>query len=492
VNNYQYHTVPYDHQRKLCEISGEKKSYGFLMEMGTGKSKPIVDTSAHLFLTNKINGVLIVAPKGVHAKWLREDYPLSMPPAIRWIGAVWRSGDTKSETKCKQLIASTDQALKIMTVNVDVFSMSKSKGTQTVTKFLQTHNVLMVIDESTRIKNPASARTKNILKLGDLAKYRRILSGLPTPNSPFDLYSQITFLDKNIFGQSFFAFKHTYAEILPDTDPFVRKIMAKAGARFAPVIVATDPITKKPKYKNLDKLKELIAPLVFRITKKECLDLPDKIYETVEYDLEPKQRTVYDEMRTKARTQLSSGNVTVQHKMLLLMRLQQILSGYLPLDDGGITQLYDNPEDNPRLIALKDILEDIETQVIIWCRFKEEVKQIEKLLEGNCVTYYGETKDREKSEQLFKDGVVQYFIGTPGTGGIGLNLTNADTVIYYSNDFDLEHRAQSEDRTHRIGQKHSVVYIDLQAANSVDQYITMKLRNKEALATEVTDFREVL
>ena len=490
MQDYQYKLKPYQHQKTGCELSCDQSAFALTMEMGTGKSKVIVDTSAYLFQEKKIQGVVIIAPKGIHSKWIATDYPLSMSEETPWTGAVWRSGDLKSERACDKL-CDVVFGLRVLAVNVDVFSNPKSKGMAVVKKFMTKYRCMMVIDESTRIKTPDSARTKNIMRIGDMAAYKRILSGLPVTNSPFDIYAQYTFLDKNIFGQSFFAFKHTFAEILPATDQLVRQIMAKSGSRFAPCLVAKDD-QGRPKYKNLDKLKELIAHLTYRVTKKECLDLPDKIYQTVEYDLEPAQQKLYTEMKTKARAQLLDGNVTVQHKMLLLMRLQQILSGYLPLDDGGEQQLFSMPEDNPRMKALLDVLEDIDSSVVIWCRFQREVEQIERLLAGRCVTYYGLTKNREESELLFCTGQVQYLVGTPATGGIGLNFTHSDTVIYYSNDFDLEHRLQSEDRNHRIGQKNKVVYIEIHGRNTIDQYITKKLRNKEIIAHEITDLAKEL
>jgi SNF2 family DNA or RNA helicase len=478
---FHFYTKPYEHQKKALELSADKEQYALLMEMGTGKSKVIVDNAVYLFQKGRINSVLIVAPKGVHSKWVHHDFPLSVDPSIEWKGGIWRSGDVKSISSCERLFDRGEQ-LRVLSVNIDIFSSPKSPGVTLVKKFLLATDCLMVIDESTRIKNPTASRTKTLLKLSDMAKYKRILTGTPITNNVFDLYSQFLFLDPSVFGQSFISFKHTYAEILDQHDPLMRKIMSR-GARFAPIIVAKDS-NGRPKFKNLDKLQALISPHSFRVTKEECLDLPPKIYETIEYDLEPNQQRIYSELKEKARVELLDETVTVSHKMILLMRLQQVIGGYLPNDDKITRPLFADPEDNPRIKALKEILEDIDHQVIIWCRFQEEIRQLEKIFAGTCVTYYGETKNREHALELFTTGQVQYFIGNAATGGVGLNLTNANTVIYYSNDFSLENRLQSEDRAHRIGQHKSVVYFDIQANNTIDKYIIEVLRSKKNLSED--------
>ena len=266
---YQFHVEPYEHQRKAFELSCELDNYALLMEMGTGKSKVIVDTACYLYSKGRINSVIIVAPKGVHSKWISHDIPMNIPPSIEYDSAVWRSGDVKSKTNCENLFR-VGNHLRVLAVNIDVFSMPKSEPVSLVKRLLNATDCMLVIDESSRIKNPTAARTKTIIKLGDMAKYKRILSGTPITNSVFDIYSQFLFLDSDIFGQSFITFKHTYAEILDANDPLMRTILAR-GARFVPTIVAKDEFGK-PRYRNLDKLQSIIKPHSFRVRKDECLD----------------------------------------------------------------------------------------------------------------------------------------------------------------------------------------------------------------------------
>jgi SNF2 family DNA or RNA helicase len=258
-------------------------------------------------------------------------------------------------------------------------------------------------------------------------------------------------------------------------------IMRK-GARFAPVLVDKDA-DGKPKWKNLDKLKEVMKPYVAIRLKKDHSDLPDKIYQSIYYELEARQRKIYDELKLKAKVALEDDTVTVLHKMTLIMRLQQVLSGYLPGDTTeGLTYLFKDTKDNPRIEALMTLLETTSGQVVIWCRFVDDIKQIAQVLGEECVTYYGETKNREEKIELFKTGKVRYLVANTSVGGIGLNLTNSATAIYYSKDFSYRTHAQSEDRQHRIGQTEIVTCIDIIADNTVDEYITKILRDKKDIS----------
>jgi SNF2 family DNA or RNA helicase len=210
------------------------------------------------------------------------------------------------------------------------------------------------------------------------------------------------------------------------------------------------------------------------------------VYQSIYYDLERRQRRLYDELKLKAKIALEDDTVTVLHKMTLIMRLQQVLSGYLPGDTtDDLIPLFNNPKDNPRIEALMTLLETVSGQVIIWCRFVDEIKQIAKLLGDECITYFGETTNREERIELFKTGKVRYMVANTAVGGAGLNLSNSATAVYYSNDFSYRNRAQSEDRQHRIGQTETVTCIDIVADNTVDEHITKILRDKKDISAEM-------
>lgn len=486
---YIFKSKPYKHQEKVFHVSRDRECYGLLFEMGTGKSKPIVDNAAYLFSCGRIDSVLLIAPNGVHSKWLKEDFPLSFPDHIEYRGAVWEAGNKKAEQSCEDLFK-TGAFLRVLCMNVEAF-ISK-RGVELAKRFLLATECMMVVDESSRIKNPDAKRTEAICKLGEKAKYRRILSGTYISNSPFDLYGQFMFLDPSILGQSFYSFKAQYAEILDKTDPLVTGLMRKNNLRFAPQIVAKDKVTGQAKYRNLDKLKQLIAPHCMRVEKKDCLDLPEKIYQNRYFKLPPAHRKLYEQLRDKAKLELQTGDkVTVMHKLTLLLRLQQLTSGFVPNDEGDLIHLYDDPKENPRFATLLELLDDLEGSTIIWCRFVEEIEIVKRLLgEENCYVYYGATStaDREEAKVGFQEKRRKYFLGNVQTGGIGLNLTAAQNVVYFSNTFSYEDRKQSEDRAHRIGQKDDVNYFDLLAEDTCDNMIVRALKTKANIADYMNDF----
>lgn len=489
---YIFKTKPFAHQLEAFNISKDREAYALLFEMGAGKSKPTVDTAAYLYSCGRINSVLLVAPNGVHSKWLREDFPLSIPDHIEYHGAVWEAGNKKAERACEDLFKPGPH-LRVLCMNVEAFSTKR--GAEFAKSFLLATDCMMVVDESSRIKNPSAKRTETICKLGDKAKYRRILSGTAVTNSPFDLYGQFMFLDTSILGQSYYAFKAEYAEMLPKDSPLVQGIMRKNNLRFAPQMEAKDE-TGKVKYKNLEKLKALIAPHSMRVEKKDVLDLPEKLYQTRYFKLPASHMKAYVQLRDKLKLDFGGGEkTTIMHKLTLLLRLQQLTSGYLPTDSGAMARLYPDPKDNPRVELLLDTLEDLNGQTIIWCRFIEEIELIGKLLGNDAVLYYGAVSNdmRKEAVDMFQAGTKKYFVGNAATGGIGLNLTAAQNVIYYSNTFSYEDRKQSEDRAHRIGQRNDVNYFDFVAEETVDSIIIRALRNKGDVADFMMDFeKEIL
>jgi SNF2 family DNA or RNA helicase len=473
-------------QQEAFDLSKDLSSFALLMKMRTGKSKVALDTGCYLYSKGRINAVVILAPKGVHTKWVLNDCPADIPDFMYYKAAVWRSGDKKSIAQCEDLF-DRGEHLRILSMNIEALSRDNSDAEKLLTRFLNCNDTLLIVDESHTIKNPDSKRTKRVLKLGNKAKYKRILTGTPVANSVFDLYSQFSFLDQDIFGQSYFAYKHQYAEILPDNHPTIMAIKAR-GARFTPAVVAKDR-NGKPIYKNLDKLKQIIAPHSFTCRLEDCTDLPPTIYEQIYYQLEPKQRKLYEELKTKARIELENDSVTVLHKMTMLLRLQQILSGFLPSDNGEkMISLFEKPEDNPRVQALLTMLESLEEegeQAIIWCRFVSEIKMLEQLLGDKCFTLYGETKNREDIKDRFMAGERPYIVANVAVGGTGLDYSGIYNMVYFSNDFNFGSRDQSEARPLHVGQTRSLLIVDLEAEDTIDQQIVTAMKNKRDVSVEM-------
>jgi SNF2 family DNA or RNA helicase len=358
--------------------------------------------------------------------------------------------------------------LHILIMNVE--ALSTDKGKDFATSFLIAHNAIVALDESTTIKNPKAQRTRNILSLRKLSKYRRIMTGSPVTRNPLDLFTQCYFLDPyHLDHESYFSFRMRYA-IMRTAHIAGRKIQLVSG------------------FKNLGELSEKLQPFSYRVLKEDCLDLPDKIYMKREIVLSLDQKRIYKEMREKALAHLNGKKITTANALTQLMRLQQITCGHFTADDGTIQDIKNN-----RIEELMDVLDEVEGKAIIWAHYQYDVQTICKRIEkrygpGSVVHYYGKTlpEERDKALKNFKTKPnCRFFVGTPHTGGYGLTLISANTVIYYSNGYDLEKRMQSEDRAHRIGQKSSVTYVDIIAEETVDTKIVKSLRKKINIASEV-------
>ena len=466
---YKFKTKPYAHQLKALEMSWNKEVFAYFMEMGTGKSKVLLDNVAMLFDKGKINSVLIVAPKGVYKNWYDSEIPEHLPKHIDRNVVLWKALITKEQkSKLDSLFEQDFTKLQIFVMNVE--ALSTKKGLDFARQFLNVKKALFAVDESTTIKNPGAKRTKNILGLSKMGKYRRILTGSPVTKSPLDLYTQCHFLDPYLLDYtSYYAFRNRYAEMRT----------ANFSGRSVQVVTG---------YKNLAELSETLKPFSYRVLKDNCLDLPPKTYMKRVIQLTPEQKRVYQQMKATALATLNGKMVTTMNVITQLMRLQQITCGHFKADDDSIQNIKNN-----RITELMDVLEEVEGKAIIWAHWRHDintiVESIEEQYPGSVVTYYGDTstEDRQKAIKKIQDpeSKVRFLVGTPQTGGYGITLTGASTMIYYSNGYDLEKRQQSEARIDRIGQKKPMTYIDIIAEDTVDDKIVKSLRKKVNIATEI-------
>ena len=465
---YKFKTKPYEHQLKALEMSWNKETFAYFMEMGTGKTKVLIDNMAMLYDKGKIDGALIIAPKGVIGTWHNQELPAHLPTHIENVTVLWQANITKSQSRKLGNLFKTGEELHILIMNIEAFSTQK--GVNFAGKFMLSHKTLMVIDESTTIKNPKAKRTKNILQLADRAQYRRILTGSPVTKNPLDLFTQCYFLDPyHLDHQSYYSFRTRYA-IMKTAHISGRSIQLVAG------------------FKHLAELSEKLKPFSYRVLKEDCLDLPDKIYMKRVISLTDEQQKVYKQMKEEALAILNEKTVTTVNALTQLMRLQQITCGHFVADDGTTQKIKSN-----RLNELMDILDEVEGKAIIWAHWQADIKNIIeeiKKVHGPCsvVDYYGLTPQdqRDKHREAFQnDSKVRYLVGTPQTGGYGITLTAANTVIYYSNGYDLEKRLQSEDRAHRIGQHKPVTYVDIIAEKTVDEKIVKALKDKINIASQI-------
>jgi len=469
IMKYKFKTEPYAHQLKALELSWDKPYFAYFMEMGTGKSKVLIDNIAMLYDAGKINGVLIVAPKGVYKNWYDSEIPTHMPDHVEHTDVLWQAMINQKQQKELDKLFTPGEDLHILIMNVEAFSTKK--GVEFAAKFLRCHRTMMAIDESTTIKNPDAKRTKHICTLGEYAGYKRILTGSPVTKSPLDLYKQCEFLKKELLGHtSYYTFRTRYAKMKT----------ANFGGRSVQIVTG---------YQHLAELSEKLKPFSYRVLKDDCLDLPKKTFMKRLVQLTPDQKKIYLQMKQLALAQMDGKIMTTATVLTQLMRLQQITCGHFNADDGTIKEV-----DSNRLPELMNVLEEVEGKVVIWAHWQRDVHRIireisKKFGENSFVDYYGLTpmNERQKNIQKFqdRDSPAKYFIGTTQTGGYGITLTAASTMIYYSNGYDLEKRQQSEARIDRIGQEYPMTYIDIMAENTVDERIVKALRKKVDIASQI-------
>ena len=478
LQTYPYRNKPFVHQQAYLQRHWNAPVAALFADMGTGKSYMLINNFSILYDKGLLNGVLIVAPKGVYRNWVDTEIPKHIPEHVQYRMAIWNPQPRKAEAHALDRLFDISEDLKILVMNIEAFSTAK--GTKYASRFLLCHDAMMAIDESTTIKTPTSARSKNTEKVGRGARFKRIATGSPVTKSPMDLYQQCAFLSPNCLNAaSYYSFQARYAVVIERS-------------------VATHSFRQVVGYRRLDELKEKLDRFSFRVKKEECLDLPDKLYVKREVDLTDEQVRAYRQMKDLALSQFKEGITSTVNALTQLMRLHQIVCGHVKLDNGEVIELPNN-----RINELLSIVEETDGKIIIWANYRHDIEAIKLALSKeygmNAVgMYYGGIPDDERKRVLAEfqnpDSEMRFFVGNPSTGGYGLTLTAAHTMIYYSNSFDLEKRLQSEDRAHRIGQTKNVTYIDLIAVGTVDEKIVKALRDKINIATQVMgeDFKQWL
>ncbi len=442
---YNYKTEPFKHQRFALTQGAKEKNFAYFMEMGTGKTKVAIDNACYLYQENLIQFVIVIAPNSVYQNWQKEISVHSPETYNIW---TWKVDPEKK-------LPLNDSKLTFILMNVE--ALSHKSGHKFLEKILSLIGLrsMMIVDESTTIKNRTARRTKAILKLSQFVKYKRILTGSPVTKSPLDLFTQCAFLDWRLLGyESFFTYRSRYA-VMHTMEMNGRQVMF-------------------PKYyTNLDELEARLKMFSYRCRKKDCLDLPDKLYSQRYIDLTDEQKKVYVDLKKRALAVVKDETISYANKLTEVLRLHQVVNGFVKTDEGNIKPF----KTNPKLKELMSILEETEDKCIIWANYVFNINEIKKTIgetygKDSVVSIYG-----EDSVEVRKDAVenfqhndrCRFLVGNPTVGGYGLTLTAARYVIYFSNSYNLEVRQQSEDRAHRIGQGAKVTYIDLIANKSIDE-----------------------
>lgn len=477
------------HQEEFYLEHRDDKHFAVLWEMGLGKSKLMLDIASHKFLQGQIDALVVVAPNATYPNWIRIEAPIHL--AAPYVSMIYPKTDSDKDQLKRLIFTDPDEfkgKLRLLTIGFDAVAAT-DRALDFLSRFMRVHRTMLVIDESTAIKNPRSKTAIRLKALGAVAHSKWILTGTPTANSPFDIHSQIEFLNPEFWGwhgmKSFGAFKSVYGEF----------ITRRYGSRSFPEL---------KQYRRLDHLNQVLGEISSRLTKESSgVKLPPKIYELKTFEMSPAQQQAYDRVRHEIMVELDSGaEISVSLAITRMLRLQQITSGFVGVDEitdvpanseelpwlrllmknRAVVDLVD-PENNPRLELLKQILSEAHHKVIIWCRFTREIAQICDMIGENALRYDGQTTQANRKWALERfcdpdDHQHTRLVANVKSISHGVTLTIAKTMVYYSNDDSPEKRLQSEDRFHRIGQDRPVLIIDIAAVNSVNIKQLARLQKK--------------
>jgi SNF2 family DNA or RNA helicase len=439
----------YDHQARAYTIGIDfLKKHGFfaaLMEMGTGK------TYTSLAISQYLNAfTIVICPKSIIPAWTEQinDFFGVDNKAI----FIWDSVKSKGKRyhQCLAVLPQTKNTIFI--INIEAFQTTNKLLFSTLQNIMKQNQTLCILDESSKIKNPKANRTKNLMQFD--FSYKMIMTGTEITNSVLDIFSQFEFLKKGFWGfRSFYSFRARYA--------ILKEMQIQAGRTFKVVVG----------FQRVDEIAKRIAPYSFRIKKEQCLDLPEKIQQTVKLKMNKEQEKIYFQLKNDLYAEYKDTELTVQNKVSLFLRFRQITGGFMP-ESGELIG-----KSNPKLDFIIDDSEDYTDKFIIWCCFRAEVSYIKSKL-NSCARYDGECKEMSFFQDHGERG-AKYFAANMQTGAFGLNLQFCSNVYYFTRSLSLEENLQSEDRTHRIGQKNNCLYKSLVMENTIDERVNKLVNNKK-------------
>ena len=436
MHNIKTTTNLYDHQKKAVDKLLPIKVGALFMDMGTGKTRCAIELAS--LRQQRITKVI----------WFT---PVSLKITV--------SEEIKKHT-VGESICVFDNKTNYRNVDKNAFwyivgieSMSSSNRIISAIEKIVDSDTMIIVDESSYIKGYSALRTMRIIKLSERARYRLLLTGTPISQGISDLYSQMKFLSPDILGYgSFYSFARQHLEY---------------SEKHPGLIVRSN---------DVDVIAERIAPYTYQVTKEECFDLPQKIYDSVYFGLTDEQHAAYVLAKHEILDGILDDKIPDYMIFQLFTALQQIVSGFWNHNGTMINFKHD------RIKTMKEVIGEIHEsdKIIIWCKFVESVKKISKSVPG-CALYYGELNEKKRSEELrrFIESDCRYLVATTSCGGHGLTINEARYHIFYENEFKYSNRIQAEDRSHRIGQTKPVTYIDIVANAGIDRRIQEALSKKQ-------------
>lgn len=464
----EFKTKPYKHQYRALELSEGKRAFAYLMDTGTGKTKVAIDDAARAFRRGEIDTLLVFAPNGVHRDWVsvEEGIGKHLPDDIPRASGFYSSGYLRRDFR--DAMQAPPTVLKVLALNIE--TLSRGQGYEIAKELVQKNKVFTVVDEGQRFKRPRSKRTRNGWHIGQASEYTRLLSGSVLTKGWEDFYGQYRFLDWKILGFKTNAeFKAAHCNLAGQYNTIVG-------------------------YRDVDKLLDKIGPYTYQVLLEDCIDMPPQTAVRRTIELSAEQLQLYKKMKRDFMVEVQKGEILhAAQAITRLIRLQQILHGFLPLEAGGIREL-----PCPRFDAAVDILSGFHGKAIIWARFQNDVRRLQRELTkegiGNVI-YYGGLGESDREANLVrwrKDPGLQAIIATPQTLGEGRTLNEATGCCFFGHSFNYDHRKQARGRNYRIGQTKPTILWDFVAPGTLDEKILVKHTKVEDAIKVLTDRRELL
>ena len=462
-------TKPWVHQARELEL-WDSEARALLWQMRTGKTKVVIDTLGGWYEHKGLKSAIVIAPNGVHENWVRAEFPVHAD--YEYVAHVWHS--SKKNKEILELL--TKKQLFIFAVGKEAILSDRTK--KVINKILRRGPCALIVDESHHFGRPGAKRTRIARGLARKCVMRRILSGTPTGNSPLRLFSQFEILEPEALGyRRYSSFERRYAVLAQRFSPHSRR-------QYSQVVG----------YQNEEELQAKVAQYASVVLREDCEDLPPLTITRHYYEMSPAQEKAYKAVKEEMVAELESGStVEAIEPGVQLIRLQQILSNYCLTDELDLETVDKKKE--PRLDALMDC---ISGPTIVWCRFREDLRRVVMRLrkEGiTCVEYHGTVKQADRREALtwFMEGKAEVFVGQPACAGEGLDLSRAQTIVWYSHVFDVVSRDQASERATKVG-GNSIAIVDLAVARTIDEYILNNLDKKHDIADQLTgrELRDLL
>ena len=442
----------YPHQLDIINAAYGKKAFAVFADCGLGKTACAIKLiERYLDLTPEPGKMypltfktLVVAPNTILENWYEE--------IKKW-----------STLTCIILQGNRLKRTKLLQENADIYVINYEALRIFEPYLIAAKFQFIIADELQKLKGYRSLQSKAAFRIAQMIPYRLGMTGTPITNNLCDVFAEYRFLNPYIFGFSFYGFRARYCTM---------------GGYMMKEIRS---------YINVDELQRKVASIAIRVSKFDCLKLPEKIYQTHYVDLNDEQQRVYKELRKEFISEIQGKTVTAPYVLTRLMRLSQVTAGFIKAED----QEEINFESNPKLRFLKEFIEDLpkEDKVVVFCRFLKEIANLRALCEEQQWPWagiWGEVKDRQDQIKRFNES-AKVMIAQIQTAGLGINLQAAHCCVFLSNSYSHGDRLQAEERCHRIGQCSNVLYIDIIARKTIDETILQCLKDKKDLAQQILE-----